>query len=163
MIRPQKNPSPKNATASASVCFITYVLPTSHLLKINTLLDEVKAALSAEGIPWDEIFKTQMGGRHLNSRLREIVAAHPKCRYVLLNSPPSVQQWFAQSGEPALVVGTCHKGVDLPSIDYDHQAIGWHVGGQFIKNGHKSVLFVIPDEPRMRRDCRLRKPGYGNT
>lgn len=147
VIRPKRKPSPKNAATSASVCFITYASPTSHLLKINILLDEVKAALDAEGITWGEIFKAQMGGRHLTSRLREIVAAHPKCRYVLLNSPHSVQQWFAQSGEPALVVGTRHEGVDLPFIDYDHQAIGWHVGGQFIKNGHKSVLFVIPDEP----------------
>lgn len=146
VIRPKRKLSPKKEIVSASVCFITCVSPSSHLLKINALLDEVKTALSAQGVAWDEIYKTQMGGRHLNSRLREIVAAHPKYCYVLLNSPLVVQQWFAQSGEPVLVVGTCHEGVDLPFIDYDHQAVGWHAGGQLLKNGHKSVLFIMPDK-----------------
>lgn len=131
---------------AASVCFVVCLSPGSHLIKVNSLFDEVKAALTAEGVVWDEIYKSQLGERKMKERLREIVASHKRSCYVLLNSPRLVQQWFAQSGEPVLVMGSCHEGIDLPSIDLDYHAVGWHAGGQFIKNGHRSVLLIEPEE-----------------
>lgn len=133
--------------ASASVCFVINTTPGSHLIKVNPLLDEVQAALVAEGVTCSEIYKSQFGERKVEERLREIVAGHKKSCYVLLNSSRSVQQWFAKSGKPSLVMGSCFDGVDLPSIDLDYHAVGWHAGGQFVKNGHTNILLIQPEAP----------------
>lgn len=128
----------------ASVCFIVSAPLRSATTMVSSLLDEVKFELTAEGVAWDSIYESQLGGRRPEARLKEIVAGRQGTCYVLLNSSLLLQQWFARSGEPVLVMGSCHEGVDLPSIDLDYRAVGWHAGGQFVKNGHKSILFVEP-------------------
>ena len=130
--------------SATSVCFIASAPLRSAPILVSSLLDEVKFELTAEGVAWDSIYESQLGGRWPEARLKEIVAGRQSTCYVLLNSPLAVQQWFAKSGEAVLVMGSCHEGVDLPSIDLDYRAVGWHAGGQFVKNGHKSILLVEP-------------------
>lgn len=131
----------------ASVCFIVSASLRSATMTVSALLDSVKLELTAKGIAWDAIYESQLGSRQPESRLGEMVAGRPKTCYVLLNSSRRLQQWFARSGQPVLVMGSCHEGIDLPSIDLDYRAVGWHAAGQFVKQGHKNLLLVEPMDP----------------
>jgi DNA-binding LacI/PurR family transcriptional regulator len=134
----------KGPVKVASVCFIVSAPLHSAATMVSSLLDEVKFELTAEGVAWDSIYESQLGGSRPEARLKEIVAGRRGACYVLLNSSRILQHWFANSGEPVLVMGSCHEGVELPSIDLDYRAVGWHAGGQFVKNGHKNILLVEP-------------------
>lgn len=137
----------RKSSRFSSVCFIVTASRGSATTLVSALLDEVKFELTAEGVAWDSVYATQLAGRQPEPRLKEIVGGRQGTCYILLNSSRLVQQWFAKSGDPVLVMGSCHEGIDLPSIDLDYRAVGWHAGGQFIKNGHKNILLVEPTIP----------------
>lgn len=134
----------RKRTRFASVCFIVTGSRRSATTTVSSLLDEVKLELTAEGVPWDSVYETQLSGDHPEKCLQEIVSGRQGTCYVLLNSSRLVQEWFVKSGEPTLIMGSCHEGIDLPSIDLDYRAVGWHAAGQLVKNGHKSILMVEP-------------------
>ena len=127
-----------------SVCFIVSVPRHSTATILSPLLDEVKFALTAEDVAWDSVYESQLNGPRPEPRLKEIVASRRGACFVLLNSSPALQQWFAQSGEAVLIMGSCHEGVDLPSIDLDYRAVGWHAAGQLVKCGHTNILLLEP-------------------
>lgn len=134
----------RKASRVSSVCFIVLAPLRSASTQVSSLLDEVKFELTAEGVAWDSIYESQLGGSQPEARLEEIVSNRQRTCYVLLNSSRAMQQWFARSRQPVLVMGSCHEGIDLPSIDLDYRAVGWHAAGQLVKNGHKNILLVEP-------------------
>ncbi len=137
----------RQRTKVTSVCFIVTASRRSATTMVSALLDEVKLELTAEGVPWDSVYESQLGGEKPESRIHELVSGRKESCYVLLNSSKALQDWFFKSGERVLVMGSCHEGVDLPSIDLDYRAVGWHAAGQFVKHGHKNILLVEPVVP----------------
>jgi LacI family transcriptional regulator len=68
------------------------------------------------------------------------------CWILLLASAPC-QRWFAQKGLPAIVAGSCHRGIDLPYRDLDHRAACRHAAGNLIALGHRRLAFVTLQAP----------------
>ncbi len=64
---------------------------------------------------------------------------------VLLSVSREVQAWFAHHSIPALVLGSCHADVKLPSLDVDYRAVCRHAVGVLRSKGHRRLAFIVPD------------------
>jgi DNA-binding LacI/PurR family transcriptional regulator len=54
-----------------------------------------------------------------------------------------MQRWFVQSKLPAVLSGSCHAGLDLPSVDFDYRAVCRHAAGQFLQRGHRTIVLLM--------------------
>src|SRR5688572_18885128 len=88
---------------------------------------------------------------NVGSSLTRFISANPNDCWILVLSTPSIQRWFAEHRQPCLVAGSCHPGVDLPSIDLDHAGIGRHAAGMFLAHGHRRVA-LLSARPRTAGD-----------
>jgi DNA-binding LacI/PurR family transcriptional regulator len=77
----------------------------------------------------------RFGAGHSRKALEALVRTRPGACWLLLGSAPALQAWFSAQALPALVLGSCAAGVDLPSIDLDYRAVGWHAAGQISRSG----------------------------
>jgi DNA-binding LacI/PurR family transcriptional regulator len=118
-----------------------------HEAPHNTLftMDELRRHLHDAGfaleIHADVRLRSPYAPRLLEQSVRQTQAA---C-WIVSYSPAPVQRWFAERGAPAVVMGSRHEGVELPAIDFDHEAICHHAGGQFARLGHERVAFLRPE------------------
>jgi DNA-binding LacI/PurR family transcriptional regulator len=64
---------------------------------------------------------------------------------VLLSLGKELQEWFAASAIPALVLGSCHPAVKLPSLDVDYRSVCRHAAGTLRAKGHKRIAFIVPN------------------
>ncbi len=64
---------------------------------------------------------------------------------VLVSASLAIQSWFSDHSVPALVLGSCHPTVKLPSLDIDYRAICRHAAGTFLAKGHRHLALIIPD------------------
>ncbi len=142
--RDETEEAPRPQNRAGSVCFVVSASYHPTTLLMNPIFTEMKFQLTAEGIAWDAIYESKLGGRKTTARLAEIVSGRRDTCYVLFSPAKPLQRWFMESGLPVLILGSCYEGVDLPSIDIDYRAVGWHAAGQLIKNGHKRILLVKP-------------------
>lgn len=62
--------------------------------------------------------------------------------WVLYLSTAAMQEWFNQQTVPALVAGSRHGEVRLPSVDLDYRAIGQHAAETFLAKGHRQLAFL---------------------
>ncbi|MDB6124102.1 MAG: Regulatory protein GntR [Pedosphaera sp.] len=63
--------------------------------------------------------------------------------WVLWLSTARMQRWFSEQNIPCLVMGSCHKGIALPSLDLDQRAVCRHAVSQFLARGHERIAFII--------------------
>jgi hypothetical protein len=117
------------------------ILPDEH-----PVLLQLHARFAANGIAWEEVFDRKLAGPRPETRLRELSARHPRACWLMLASTAPMQRWFAQSGLPALVLGSCHADILLPSIDINYRAMGWHAAGVMLKHGHRRLALVLPSQ-----------------
>ena len=64
-----------------------------------------------------------------------------------MGASAAIQRWFEESGALVLVLGSCHAGVKLPSVDTDYGAVGWHAAGRMAQCGHRQVALILPPRP----------------
>ncbi len=64
---------------------------------------------------------------------------------VLLSLGKELQEWFAANAIPALVLGSCHPTVKLPSLDVDYRSVCRHAAGTLRAKGHKRIAFIVPN------------------
>lgn len=64
---------------------------------------------------------------------------------VLLSVSERLQRWFSTHSIPALVLGSCHPSVSLPSLDFDNRAVCRHAAGVFAQRGHRRIALLTPD------------------
>lgn len=62
--------------------------------------------------------------------------------WVLYLSTAAMQEWFNQQTVPALLAGSRHGEVRLPSVDLDYRAIGQHAAETFLAKGHRHLAFL---------------------
>ena len=74
--------------------------------------------------------------------LEKFTAQNPATCWLLANSTEGTQRWFAQSGLPCVVAGSCHPGIDLPQADLDHYALCRHAAGVLLGAGHRRVALL---------------------
>ena len=86
-------------------------------------------------------------GKSPERDLELLVSQSRVAAWLLFVSTPAMQAWFQRSRERAVVSGSLHPGIHLPSVDFDHRATCRHAAGRFLTLGHRQLAFVrqIPE------------------
>ncbi len=107
------------------------------------LMVELRRRLEGKGYIWtlfhDLRLSSRRGPRLLAQR---IFPAKPAC-LLLFHSTEPVQRWAQENAVPAVVLGTTFPQIDLPSVDTDYHALGWHAAGRLRKAGHERISLLV--------------------
>lgn len=103
-------------------------------------------ALCAEGGLNLEVLEGQRFMRTDPGRfMPRLVRSHPKSCWILVLAPRRLQEWFAGSGEPAVVYGNVYPGVALNGTGIDYRACIRHAAAHLLARGHRRIAFVAYD------------------
>lgn len=114
--------------------------PLSHsrpftLLWIRALGD----LMHKNGYVFEIVSDAKYYGARSGRSLAQLVKSKPASCWVLSHTNQPLQQWFNDHDVPAIVVGSLHPSITLPSLDTDHMALGHHMAGVFMRHGHSKV------------------------
>lgn len=119
--------------------------PFSHMsITTYQIISEMRAHLSEHGFSTEVLVCQAHSARAQRSKLEEFVRQNRVLCCVLLSVSKDLQQWFPAHSVPALVLGSCHDEVKLPSLDMDYRSVCRHAGGIFLSKGHRRMALVVP-------------------
>lgn len=130
-----------------AVCVVCPVSREILIYHQHPIVMAMHVTCATKGIGWEEAFDARFDGPHPERLLQELVSRRRNVCWILLGCPAPIQRWFAQAGVGSFVLGSCLPGVELPSIDIDYRAVGWHAAGAIIKHGHRHVGLFQPLRP----------------
>jgi DNA-binding LacI/PurR family transcriptional regulator len=139
--------SPAAATAPPVVCMVCPVSRETLSQNQHPIVMEMHANCATKGIGWEEAFDARLDGARPERHLRQLVGERKNVCWILLACTAPIQRWFARAGVPTFVLGSCLPGVELPSIDIDYRAVGWHAAGTILKEGHRHIGLLQPRRP----------------
>lgn len=132
---------------SAGSTIIGAIMPVPlHRLSAQSIiiLDELRRHLQQAGFELQLHIVPQtdrMAGRR---RLEQLVGRTRAACWILCSCSAELQRWFAAGHGPALVLGSCHEGVDLPFIRCDAAAACRHAAGLLRAKGHRHLGLLLP-------------------
>lgn len=107
-------------------------------------ISEMRAHLAKHGFR-TEVYVIQPGTAPAQCRKLEAFVRQNRVFCCLLHSvSQEIQQWFAEQAVPALVLGSCHAKMPLPSLDVDYRSVCRHAAGVFLGKGHRRVALIVP-------------------
>ncbi len=109
------------------------VLWVSHLMTL----------LHGSGVRLEIVSGWKYFGARASRSLRRLVDSHPAGCWILGRSHRALQQWFTESGVPAIVAGSAHAGIGMPSVDIDHRALCRHAAATFLRHGHQRLALFL--------------------
>lgn len=112
-------------------------------------VNRLMALLQEMGHPLQIFHGTKFFGADAGRSLARLTAANSARCWLLARSNRPLQAWFAASGLPAIIAGSAHPGVALPSVDIDHRALCRHAANLLLRHGHRRLALI------------LEKGGYG--
>lgn len=128
---------------SKTVCLLTpiplYAVPPHTLFWIDEMRDHLIDAGFKLEIHYGERFYREDPAKSLASLVHQTRAAG----WILWLSSERMQRWFSDNRTPCLIMGSCHQGVTLPSLDLDQRAVCRHAVSQFLARGHQRIAFII--------------------
>jgi LacI family transcriptional regulator len=95
------------------------------------------------GHPLEIITGSKYYSPHAGRSLSRLCATHPSVCWLIARSNRALQEWFAANGVPAIVTGSAHPGVRLPSVDIDHRALCRHSAALFLRHGHRRLALFL--------------------
>lgn len=108
------------------------------------LIDRLREHLGEEGYLLEIHAGRDPYRRRPLQQLKRLEETLRPAAWVLTQSTEPMQQWFARSGLPCVVVGSSYPGVTLPSVDFNYGAICRHAVGQFLARGHRRIVLLNP-------------------
>lgn len=155
------------ATAECREIVIVSAEPLEEVYHSHVLIFEMlREKLGRHGFGLSIDVSPRFGMTRKGRVLEEKVAQHPDACWLLIRIPPAGQRWFAEHQLNAMVLGTPEAGVDLVSMDLDHDATCFHAASVLAAHGKKRIALVrraanlIGDERSeagMRRACEKSK------
>ncbi len=138
-------PAAPAATQSRLVVLVSHE-PLAHLtLTAYQGVTEMRAQLAEHGFTTEDFVCQGRSANTQRSKLEAFVRRNRIFCCVLVSVTRNVQEWFARHSIPALVLGSCHPEVRLPSLDVDYRAVCRHAAGVFRRAGHRRLAFLVPD------------------
>ncbi len=77
-----------------------------------------------------------------------LVRTHPKACWILVLANHRLQEWFARSGEPAVVYGNVYAGLSLSGTGINYHACIRHAAALLLAKGHRRIALVAYDTQR---------------
>ena len=114
-------------------------------LSMRIILDEIRKNLQARGRGLDFVQRTSLWLRNPGVSLKKLTDEPDTGAWILHRASPAIQRWFQESRIPCLVLGPCHKGISLPSVQIDHAALGRHAAAEAARLGHHHIAFLVFD------------------
>lgn len=120
--------------------------PVSHMpLTAHQGVSTMRAHLAEQGFSTEILVCQTRSPRMQRRKLEEFVRQNSVFCCVLLSVSREVQEWFAEHSVPALVLGSCHPDVKLPSMDVDYRSVCRHAVGVFLAKGHRRIALLVPN------------------
>jgi DNA-binding LacI/PurR family transcriptional regulator len=120
--------------------------PVSHLsLATYQGISEMCAHLTEQGFTTEILVCPPGSARVQQRRINEFVRQNRVFCCVLISVSKDLQQWFSENSVPALVLGSCHSQVKLPSLDFDYRSVCRHAAGILLGKGHRRLALVVPN------------------
>lgn len=138
---------PAEVNSPPTVCIVCPESRETLANQLHPIVMEMRANCATRGIVWEEAFDARLDGPRPERHLRQLVSRRKNVCWILLACPAPIQRWFAGANVPVFVLGSCLPGVDLPSIDIDYRAVGWHAAGTIAKHGHRRIVLLRPRRP----------------
>lgn len=107
-------------------------------------IDELRETLAKEGYKLDFLSPRNCYSNRPQRALAELAARLRPAAWLLYLSTHTMQQWFFDQGLPAVIPGSRHEGVRLPSVDVDYRATCRHAVGKFLAKGHRCLALLNP-------------------
>jgi DNA-binding LacI/PurR family transcriptional regulator len=124
-------------------------LPASHLPQtLYQSISEMRSHLAEHGFTTEFLVCQARSPTAQRHKIEAFMRQSPVLCWVLLSVDKDLQLWFSERRLPALVVGSCHPGVHLPSLDIDYRAVCRHAAGILLGKGHRRLALIVPDSGR---------------
>lgn len=120
--------------------------PLAHLATQSfQLISEMRAQLAEHGFAIENFVCVPGSAATQRRKIEAFVRQRRVLCCVLLSVSKELQTWFAEQSIPALVLGSCHPSVKLPSLDVDYRSVCRHAAGVLLSKGHRRVALVVPN------------------
>ena len=120
--------------------------PISHApLAAYQGISEMRAHLAEHGFTTEVLVCPAATFGSQRRKLEAFLRQNRVLCFVLLSLGKELQEWFARHSIPALVLGSCHPAVKLPSLDVDYRTVCRHAAGVLRGKGHRRIAFVVPN------------------
>jgi len=140
LVRPNEPKGPPNR-----LVLIITPEPTRHMsLFTSQSISDMKVHLAERGFTTEIMICQARGAGAQRRKLDAFIRQNPVFCCVLLSVSKELQQWFSAHSIPALVLGSCHPDVKLPSLDVDHRSVCRHAAGLLLGKGHRRIALVVP-------------------
>lgn len=106
-------------------------------------IDKLRALLPAAGCSLEIHSGSRWYVSRPDKRLDELVRQAPASTWVLARTTEPMQRWFQRREVPCIVAGSCHPGIELPSVDFDHRSMARHAAHQLLARGHRRLALLI--------------------
>jgi len=145
--RNRLHPSPSKSTVKQSrlVGLVTHAPVCQVNLAAYQGVSEMRTHLAEQGFTTAFLVCPPGSPRTQCRKLEEFVRQTRVFCCVLLSVSLEIQQWFVAHAVPALVLGSCHPDVNLPSLDVDQYSVCRHAAGIFLGKGHRRIALLVPD------------------
>lgn len=137
-------PRPVPRRQSRLIGLVTHEPFTHMALATYQIISEMRAHLTEQGFTTEVLVCQTHSARAQQRKLDEFVRQNRVLCCVLLSVSKDLQKWFSEHSVPALVLGSCHDAVKLPSLDIDYRSVCRHAGGIFLSKGHRRMALVVP-------------------
>mgnify|MGYP000591138481 CR=1 FL=1 len=143
--RLRANPPAPSGLRSRVVGLVTHEPVTHMSLTKYQSISETRTLLAEHGFSTEMLVCPPRSARVQRWKLEEFVRQNRVVCCVLLSVSIDLQKWFSEHSVPAMVVGSCHPQIRLPSLDVDYRSVCRHAAGVFLGKGHRTIALIVPD------------------
>ena len=127
------------------VGIVTQIPVSQSSATSQQVLSELRAQLAAKGVASEVYFCPRAANRGGFRMVEDFLRQNRVTCCVVAGVSEAVQQWFARRAIPALILGSCHEAVRLPSLDVDYRSVCRHAAGILFGKGHRKIALVVMD------------------
>jgi DNA-binding LacI/PurR family transcriptional regulator len=84
--------------------------------------------------------------RFNKARIEQITSRPNTAGWILFRTTRQTQEWFQEKQIPAIITGSAHQGVQIPSVRFDYQAACRHAVSLLLEKGHANIAYLAPRE-----------------
>ncbi len=133
------------SSKSRLVILVTHQ-PLAHMsLTAYQGVSEMRAQLAEHGFTTEVLVCPARSAVAQTKKFEAFMGQNRVLCCVLVSLSRELQEWFSTHPVPALVLGSCHTAVKLPSLDIDYRALCRHAAGLLRSKGHRRIAFIVPD------------------
>ncbi|MEI9895989.1 MAG: GntR family transcriptional regulator [Chthoniobacter sp.] len=106
-------------------------------------MDRLRELLAPAGLQLEIHSGRRWYSRRPEKDLAALTKQSPAGAWLLFMTNERMQRWFVESKLPAVLSGSGHPGIKLPSVDFDYRAVCRHAAGEFLRRGHRRIVFLM--------------------